>query len=692
MKLATKLQLGFASLILIALVLGGLAIWEMTGVGREAKEMAAEYMPAALLANKVEREARVTMYEMRGFAFTDETNYLAKARTHLAETRKLLGEAKTFATGAGSNLEFLKTAADKAETKAAEYELLANQTASTTEALFTDRKAMDQSAQAFVAACEDYIASQTLRLREAAAATNLAGSALQAGVAELQDRIAKVSLANDIVDLSSAVRVGNFKAQTDRSPAVFQEAQKKFTEINAKLDELKAITKQEANLKQIALCRAAGQAYNDAMTSFLKNWLLREELGQKRNVAANAVLAEAETTSAESANTTSKMAAAAAGSLSSASTTMIVGLSFAAIIGAVLAIFITRSITKPIKAIAEALSAGAEQTAAAAGQVSSASQSLAEGASEQAASLEETGASLEEMSSMTKRNAENATKVKDLGSQARNAGDTGVRDMGDMTTAMQAIKSSSDDIAKIIKTIDEIAFQTNILALNAAVEAARAGEAGMGFAVVADEVRSLAQRAAQSAKETAGKIEDAVEKTTRGAQICTKVATSLEEIVVKARQVDELAADVAVASQEQSQGIQQLNIAVTQMDKVTQGNAANAEESASAAEELNAQAEGLRDAVLGLLRLVDGQNATLNAAPRSSGRSPSPRQTTRQVSVGQIIRSSTPTHAESTGHDQSGHEPAQTHQENGSKGKLTLTAANGRQVRPGSDDREFRDF
>ena len=261
----------------------------------------------------------------------------------------------------------------------------------------------------------------------------------------------------------------------------------------------------------------------------------------------------------------------------------------------------------PIKRLAKTLSLGAEQTTAASSQISSASQSLAEGASEQAASLEETSASLEEMASMTQCNAATAGKVKELGSQARQSGDVGLRDMAAMTTAMDAIKTSSSDIAKIIKTIDEIAFQTNILALNAAVEAARAGEAGMGFAVVAEEVRSLAQRCAQAAKETAVKIEDAVQKSTAGAEISAKVARSLEGIVGKARQVDELASAVAISSKEQSQGIAQVNTAVAQMDKVTQSNSASAEESASAAEEMNAQAECLKEAVGELLRLVDGQ-------------------------------------------------------------------------------------
>jgi methyl-accepting chemotaxis protein len=179
-----------------------------------------------------------------------------------------------------------------------------------------------------------------------------------------------------------------------------------------------------------------------------------------------------------------------------------------------------------------------------------------------------------------------------------------------MNTAMEAIKVSSDDIAKIIKTIDEIAFQTNILALNAAVEAARAGEAGMGFAVVADEVRNLAQRSAQAAKETAGKIEGAIAKTGQGVDISSKVAKTLNEIVTKARQVDELVAEVASASREQTQGITQINTAVGQMDKVTQSNAANAEESAAAAEELNAQASVMKESVTELLKLVGGANQT----------------------------------------------------------------------------------
>lgn len=268
---------------------------------------------------------------------------------------------------------------------------------------------------------------------------------------------------------------------------------------------------------------------------------------------------------------------------------------------------------------------------------------------------------------MTKRNSENSGKANDLAKQARAAADTGAADMTSMSAAMEAIKVSSDDIAKIIKTIDEIAFQTNILALNAAVEAARASEAGMGFAVVADEVRNLAQRSAQAAKETAGKIEGAINKTAQGVDISAKVAEALREIVAKVRQVDELAAEVATASREQTQGITQINTAVTQMDTVTQSNAASAEESASAAEELNAQAETMKASVGELLQLVSGSRQNVGGRPPTVPRIQKP-------SVAKGARQSTRASRNGDGHLES----------------AVATAAHGRHPIPLEGD--FKDF
>ena len=286
----------------------------------------------------------------------------------------------------------------------------------------------------------------------------------------------------------------------------------------------------------------------------------------------------------------------------------IFGLLTLAIIGgtATFGVYVIRSIVRPLRRASESLAAGSEQIRSASGQVSNSSQSLAEGASEQAASLEETSASLEEIASMGKRNAEAANQATVLSSQTRQSAEMGSREMSAMVAAMGEITASATNVQKIVKTIDEIAFQTNILALNAAVEAARAGEAGAGFAIVAEEVRALAQRSATAARETAGTIEDVVQKSDRGSEVSGRVANHLAEILQHASSVDRLVAEIASASGEQCTGVEEVNKAVSQMDKVTQQTAATAEESAAAAEELNAQAQEFGTVVRDLTSLVNG--------------------------------------------------------------------------------------
>ncbi|MFH1060810.1 MAG: methyl-accepting chemotaxis protein [Pseudomonadota bacterium] len=616
LKLGAKVSLGFGLLILIALALGGMAAYNMTSVENQATRLAREYVPEVAVANEVERASLLTMYEIRGYGFTGEDAFLKRGKEHLANVNKQIKAADDHATKYPALVK-LKESAAKAQAKVKEYEQLVEQTAAKDQALEANRLAMNQAADQYIKNCAEFLHDQEKALKEEVNSG--------AGADKVNERTGKISIVNDIIHLGNTVRVDNWKAQALRDPKIIEAAMKNFGEMDKKFDALKAITRLDRNLNQIAATKAAAAAYQKGMQVFLANWTAVEEIAKKRTAVGGEVLAAAQGIAKIGMEQTTQIADDAVSALSSASLLMIIGLAVALVLGIGAAAFITRSITKPIHGVIAGLNEGSLQVASASGQVANSSQSLAEGAAQQAAALEETTSSLEEMASMTRQNADNAdqadTLAKDTTSVVRKANQA----MGELTTSISDMSKASEETGKIIKTIDEIAFQTNLLALNAAVEAARAGEAGAGFAVVAEEVRNLAMRAAEAAKNTASLIEQTIKKTKDGSEIVRRTNEAFLEVQNSAGRMGELVAEIAAASREQAQGIDQVNKAATEMDKVTQQNAANAEESAAAAEELSAQSETMQGFVGELINLVGTSNGNGHAKAKRRLAGPQPK-------------------------------------------------------------------
>lgn len=354
---------------------------------------------------------------------------------------------------------------------------------------------------------------------------------------------------------------------------------------------------------QAEICRLIGAGQNDAALALYGNQ--SQSLTQQLNRLAEQLLARQRQLMQD----TSRQAS----SISSASQwATLISLLGAFVLGGVV-VAVVGGINKLLSRMVSALSSGAEQTSSAATQVSAASQSLAQGASEQAASIEETSASSQQISATAQHNSDNSRAATDLSVQTQRSFAETNELLVQTEQAVNEIHASSDKISKIIKVIDEIAFQTNILALNAAVEAARAGEAGMGFAVVADEVRNLAQRCAQAAQSTSELIADSIVKSGEGKARMDRMSAAIQRVTGESGKVKALIDEIHAGSQQQMLGTEQVSRAITQMESVTQKCAADAEECAAAAEELNAQSLNLKHLVGELTRLITGSHGHVAA-------------------------------------------------------------------------------
>jgi len=623
MTVGQRIVAGFALVLLLSFGVGAIGLLTMRGIGEQAKRMQQEFVPEADLGAELARQVASTQISTRSYGLTADPKYLSEIKAGMAEIDgRMSGLGRLAQEHPG--LVKLQELLPQLQTARKGFADAVAGTAAINEDLSASRDRMHAAATTFTTSMDDLLRMQHERL---------AREVRESAAAELiLERQQKIRLVTEIRDEAAAVRIAAFKGQALRQTALIEDGLKHFTGMDARFQQLRAMLKVAADIADLDQARTSAGAYRENLQEVVRDMRALDEISAQRAKFGAEFMTLASQAAQMGMKRTVTAAEEAAVSTARSSFLTTVLLTSAAGLGIGVAFVIIRSITRPLLRMAGMLGSGSNEIAAAASQVSSSSQQLAAGASQQAASVEETSASIEEMTSMTKRNAASAQDARAAAQQARLAVDESARSVAHLDSAMSALQSSSGEVAKIVKTIDEIAFQTNILALNAAVEAARAGEAGAGFAVVADEVRSLAQRAAGAAKETAAKIEHAVAKSAEGAVISQEVGTKLHAIVEHVRTLDALVAEIAQASSEQASGIAQLNTAVAQVDQVTQGNAAAAEECAAAAEEMNAQAAELRFAVGELLTMVGAESQEQEA----------PIQTPKLPAAGQLARAKSP--------------------------------------------------
>lgn len=597
MKHATlgfRISLGFGVLIAILLVVGLIGIVNMRSASSDATRLSAVYVPEVNLANDVMQNFSNARYNMLSFISVDDEAALAKAKANFTDLQANL--LKVEELGKKYNLKKLLEHEKVAAKSLAEYIGTAEQN----EKLLARKKILDESmvtnAAIFLKSIEAYrTAQEELLFKEIND---------RISPNDLKQRYGRLAKIDDVLDVATYSRVYGQRAQVKRDATLLEGAIKKFDVIYQGVNALKSQTTDSVNLGYLNSVESSAKVYEESLKGFIAVMQEAAEIQKRRVIIVNDLSTAIDAITDEGFSSIVTTAEDTSSSLSNASLIMIVGVIAGLIISVLLAFLLIRSIVKVVVDSVKSLSEGTAQVVSASEQISSASVSLAEGASSQASSVEEVSATIEQATASNNQNADNSREANLLAQHSNDAARIGNQQVGDLMVAMEKITDSSQKIAKIIKTIDEIAFQTNLLALNAAVEAARAGEHGLGFAVVAEEVKNLAERSANAAKEITSIIEASIDQVKAGTEVANRTKESFAEILMGVKKTSDLIGEIAISAKEQAEGMNQIATAMGSVDQITQQNASASEETAAAAEELNAQALSMLESVAEIAALA----------------------------------------------------------------------------------------